>query len=47
MENNKLIAQALLEISQRSETTFLEVGKEDKELIKEKKKLNTKRILQI
>jgi hypothetical protein len=39
MENNKLIAQTLLEIAQRSETTFLEVGKEDKELIEAAKKI--------
>jgi hypothetical protein len=39
MDDNKLIAQALLEISQRSETTFLEVGKEDKELIEAAKKI--------
>jgi hypothetical protein len=39
MENNKLIAGALLEIARRSETTFLEVGKEDKELIDAAKKL--------
>ena len=39
MENKKLIAEALLEIAKRSETTFLEVGKEDKELIEAAKKL--------
>ena len=39
MENNKLIANALLEIAKRSQTTFLEVGKEDKELIEAAKKL--------
>jgi len=39
MEDNRLIAQALLEIAQRSETTFLEVGKEDKELIDAAKKI--------
>lgn len=32
MQNdNKLIAGALLEIAKRSETTFLEIGKEDNE----------------
>jgi len=39
MNNNKLIAEALLEIAKRSETTFLEVGKEDKELIEAAKKI--------
>ena len=39
MENKKLIAEALLEIAKRSETTFLEVGKEDKELIAAAKKI--------
>ncbi len=39
MENKKLIAEALLEIAKRSETTFLEVGKEDKELIEAAKKI--------
>jgi len=39
MEDNKLIAGALLEIAKRSETTFLEVGKEDKELIEAAKKI--------
>lgn len=39
MENNKLIAEALLEIAKRSETTFLEVGKEDKELVEAAKKI--------
>jgi len=39
MENNKLIAEALLEIAKRSETTFLEIGKEDKELIEAAKKI--------
>jgi hypothetical protein len=39
MENNKLIAEALLEIAQRSETTFLAVGKEDKEIIDAAKKI--------
>ena len=33
MNDKKLIAEALLEIAQRSETTFLEVSSEDKELI--------------
>jgi hypothetical protein len=33
MSDKKLIAEALLEIAQRSETTFLEVSSEDKELI--------------
>jgi hypothetical protein len=39
MNNNKLIAQALLDIAKNSETTFLEVAKEDKELIEAAKKL--------
>lgn len=39
MENNKLIAKLLLEIAERSETTFLEVGAEDKELIEAAKKI--------
>jgi hypothetical protein len=39
MENNKLIAEALLEIAKRSETTFLDIGKEDKELIEAAKKI--------
>jgi hypothetical protein len=39
MEDKKLIAQALLDIAKRSETTFLEVGKEDKELIEAAKKI--------
>jgi len=39
MNDNKLIAQALLEVAQRATTTFLEVGKEDKELIAAAKKI--------
>lgn len=38
MNNNKLIAQALLDIAKNSETTFIEVS-EDKELIEAAKKL--------
>lgn len=40
MENRKLIAEALLEVAQRAETIFLEVGKEDTELIDTAKKFN-------
>lgn len=39
MENTKLISEALLEIAKRSETTFLEIGKEDKEIIEAAKKI--------
>lgn len=39
MNDKKLIASALLEIAKRSTTTFLEVGKEDKELINAAKKI--------
>jgi len=39
MNDNKLVAQALLEISKRGTTIFLEVGKEDKELIEAAKKI--------
>lgn len=39
MNNNRLIAQALLEIAQRSETSFIEVGEKDKEIIAAAKKL--------
>jgi hypothetical protein len=39
MNENKLIAGALLEISKRGTSTFLEVGKEDKELIEAAKKI--------
>ena len=39
MNDNKLIAEALLEIAKRAETSFLEVGKEDKELIEAAKKI--------
>lgn len=40
MNDRKLIAEALLEISQRSETTFIEVAKEDTELINTAKQFN-------
>lgn len=40
MKNNKLIAEALLEIAQRAKTTFIDIGKEDKELIEAAKKFN-------
>ncbi len=39
MEENKLIAQALLDVAKRGTTTFLEIGKEDKELIDAAKKI--------
>ena len=39
MNDNKFIAAALLEIAKRGTTTFLEVGKEDKELIEAAKKI--------
>lgn len=39
MNDKKLIANALLEIAKRSETTFLEIGKEDKEIIDAAKKM--------
>ena len=39
MDNRKLIAEALLEIAERSETTFLDIGKKDKDLIDAAKKI--------
>lgn len=39
MNDKKLIANALLEIAKRSETTFLEIGKEDNEIIDSAKKM--------
>lgn len=39
MKYNKLISDALLDLAKKSETTFLEVGSEDKELIEAAKKL--------
>lgn len=40
MKNKRLIAETLLELARTSETTFLDVGKDDKELIGAAKKFN-------